>query len=200
MNIGFLASHNGSNMQSVIDACRSGFLEATPSIVISNNRKSGALEKAKQESIPHLCLNGFTHPDINSLDQAIFSALKTHNVDVVVLVGYMKKLGPKTLTPFKGRILNIHPSLLPKHGGQGMYGMNVHEAVITSGEKESGITIHLVDADYDTGAILAQTKVDVMTDDTAESLAQRVLQEEHTFLPKVLKRIQEGDIFLTDEI
>jgi phosphoribosylglycinamide formyltransferase-1 len=105
-------------MQAIIDACKSGALQATPSVVISNNGDSGALARAKHEGIPHYHLSGKTHPDPGLLDQAILDALIRHRVDIVVLAGYMKKLGPKTLSRFEGRILNIHPALLPKFGGK----------------------------------------------------------------------------------
>jgi len=196
MNLGFLASHNGSNMQAIIDACKSGALPAKPVLVISNNGDSGALSRARQESIPHCHLSAQTHPSPVLLDQAILDALLAQEVDVVVLAGYMKKLGEKTLARYAGAILNIHPALLPKFGGQGMYGIRVHEAVLAAGEKESGITIHLVDEEYDRGAIIAQEKVAVLPDDTPQSLAERVLRLEHASFPQVLGKIARGEISL----
>ena len=194
MNIGFLASHGGSNMQAIIDACKSGKLKATPAVVISNNSDSGAIAKAKAEGVPYYYLSGKTHPGPGELDEAILNTFLRHQVDIVVLAGYMKKLGPKTLSHFRGRILNIHPALLPKFGGEGMWGIHVHEAVIAAGEKESGVTIHFVDEQYDTGAILAQTRVPVMPDDTPETLAARVLIQEHILYPATLQKIVSGEI------
>jgi phosphoribosylglycinamide formyltransferase-1 len=194
MNIGFLASHGGSNMQAIIDACKSGKLQATPAVVISNNSNSGAIARAIAEGVPYYYLSGKTHPGPGELDDAILDAFLHHSVDIVVLAGYMKKLGPKILTHFRGRILNVHPALLPKFGGEGMYGIHVHEAVIAAGEKESGVTIHLVDEQYDTGAILAQTRVPVMPDDTPETLAARVLEQEHILYAKTLQRIVTSEI------
>jgi len=199
MNIGFLASHGGSNMQAIIDACRAGRLHAAPVVVISNTGDSRALERARTEGIPSYHLSGTTHPDPDGLDRAILDALVRHNVDVVALAGYMKKLGPKTLAHFKGRILNIHPALLPKHGGKGMWGMHVHEAVIAAGEKESGATVHLVDEEYDRGPILAQVRVPVMPGDTPETLAARVLIQEHIIYPATLEKIATGEIGLAGE-
>ncbi|NLT21751.1 MAG: phosphoribosylglycinamide formyltransferase [Syntrophorhabdus sp.] len=199
MNIGFLASHGGSNMQAIIDACKAGRLHATPVVVISNNGDSRALERARVEGIPSYHLSGTTHPDPESLDQAILDALVRHKVNVVALAGYMKKLGPKTLAHFKGRILNIHPALLPKHGGKGMWGMHVHEAVIAAGETESGVTVHLVDEEYDRGPILAQVRVPVMPGDTPETLAARVLEQEHIVYPATLEKIATGEIVLAGE-
>jgi phosphoribosylglycinamide formyltransferase-1 len=194
MNIGFLASHGGSNMQAIIDACKSGKLKSTPAVVISNNSDSGAIAKAKTEGVPYYYLSGKTHPGPGELDDAILNAFLRHQVDIVVLAGYMKKLGPKTLAHFQGRILNIHPALLPKFGGEGMYGIHVHEAVIAAGEKESGVSIHFVDENYNTGAILAQTRVPVMPDDTPETLAARVLKQEHILYAETLQRIVTGEI------
>jgi phosphoribosylglycinamide formyltransferase-1 len=196
MNIGFLASHGGSNMQAIIEACKSGKLQATPAVVISNNSTSGAIERAKTEGVPYYYLSGKTHPEPGELDDAILDAFLRHAVDVVVLAGYMKKLGPKTLSHFRGRIVNIHPALLPKFGGEGMYGIHVHEAVIAAGEKESGVTIHFVDEQYDTGAILAQTRVPVRPDDTPETLAARVLEQEHILYAETLQKIATGEILL----
>jgi phosphoribosylglycinamide formyltransferase-1 len=194
MNIGFLASHGGSNMQAIIDACKSGKLQAAPAVVISNNSDSGAMARAKTEGVPRYYLSGKTHPEPGALDEAILGAFLRHAVDIVVLAGYMKKLGPKTLSHFRGRIVNVHPALLPKFGGEGMYGIHVHEAVIAAGEKESGVTIHFVDEQYDTGAILAQTRVPVKPDDTPETLAARVLEQEHILYAETLQRIVTGEI------
>lgn len=194
MNVGFLASHGGSNMQAIINACKSGKLQATPAVVISNNSNSGALAHAKAEGVPYYYLSGKTHPKPEELDHTILDAFLRHAVDIVVLAGYMKKLGPKTLSHFRGRIVNVHPALLPKFGGEGMYGIHVHEAVIAAGEKESGVTIHFVDEQYDTGAILAQTRVPVKPDDTPETLAARVLEQEHILYAETLQRIVTGDI------
>lgn len=196
MNIGFLASHNGSNMQAIIDACRSGVLQAEPAVVISNNNRSGAISRAKHEGIPCYHLSAKTHAEPGELDQAILNALLKHKVDIVVLAGYMKKLGHRTLSQFPGRILNIHPALLPKYGGKGMYGMYVHEAVIAAGETESGVSIHVVDAEYDTGQIIAQACVPVEPTDTPKILAARILKREHTFFAEILQKIATGAITL----
>ncbi len=196
MNLGFLASGRGSNMQAVIDACKSGHLTARPRVVISNNSGSGALTRARQEGIPHYHLSGKTHPDPAKLDDAILDALLRHEAELVILAGYVKRLGPLVLDRYAGRIINIHPALLPRFGGQGMYGARVHEAVLAAGEQETGVTIHLVDAEYDTGPIVAQCRVKVLGDDTIESLAQRVLDREHSFLVETVGKIVLGKITL----
>ena len=194
MKLGFLASHNGSNMQAIIEACKTDALCAQPVVIISNNADSGALAKAKQENIPHYHLSSATHPSPEQLDQAILDALLKHDVDIVILAGYMKKLGDLTLNHYAGAILNIHPALLPKFGGQGMYGIHVHEALLAAGERETGVTIHLVTEEYDRGAIIAQAKVPVMPDDTPQSLQARVLKTEHATFSRVLQLIESGEL------
>lgn len=127
----------------------------------------------------------------------MLTALLSHEVDLLILAGYMKKIGPSVLARFAGRVLNIHPALLPKFGGRGMYGIRVHQAVLAAGESETGVTIHIVDTEYDTGQIIAQTRVPVLTDDNPESLAKRVLEREHSFLIETLQQIVGGEISLS---
>jgi phosphoribosylglycinamide formyltransferase-1 len=195
-NIGILASHNGSNAQAIIDACKTGLLQAVPVVIISNNSNSGAIVRAKQEGIPFYHLSHVTHSQPEQLDQVILDTLRKHNVDIVVLAGYVKKLGPKTLAGFKGNVINTHPSLLPKFGGQGMYGINVHKAVIAAREKETGVSVHVLEEEYDTGPVIAQAKIRVLPNDTPETLQARVLELEHAFLPKTLQKIISGEIIL----
>jgi phosphoribosylglycinamide formyltransferase 1 len=192
--LGFLASHRGTNMQAVIDACRAGRIPAQPVVVISNNRLSGALKRAAAADIDGYHLSSKTHPDPAHLDTAILQALRKHKVDLVILTGYLKKIGPKTLPGYRGRIINIHPSLLPKYGGPGMYGLRIHEAVLAARERTTGVTIHRVEGAYDEGAVLAQNLVPVKTDDTPESLAARVLEVEHTLLVETVRKIAKGEI------
>lgn len=194
MNLAFLASHRGSNMQAVIEACKEGRLPAHPCVVISNNGAAEALDVARREQIPCYHLSTRTHPEPEHLDMAILQVLLRHGADLVVLAGYMRKSGPNTLAQYKGRVINIHPALLPKFGGRGMYGANVHRAVLAAGEKETGVTIHLVDEEYDHGKILAQRRVPVMEGDTVETLAQRVLACEHDFLVETIGRIVSGEL------
>jgi phosphoribosylglycinamide formyltransferase-1 len=196
MNLAFFASHQGSNMQAVIDACQSGRLHARVCAVISNNSRSEALARAKQAGIPAYHLRSQTHPDPDQLDQATLRVLQDHGTDLIILAGYMKKLGRLTLADYPGRILNIHPALLPKFGGQGLYGRAVHEAVLKAGEVETGVTIHLVDEEYDHGRIVAQCRMPVLETDTVDTLAERVLQKEHEFLVETLRQIIDGGIRL----
>jgi phosphoribosylglycinamide formyltransferase-1 len=193
--LGFLASHGGSNMQAIIDACKAGRLDARPCVVISNNSDSMALERAKNEGIPHYHISSQTHPGPLE-DEEILRVLQRHGVDTVILAGYMKKLGPMTLQAYRGRILNIHPALLPKFGGKGMYGKRVHEAVLAAGEKVTGVTIHSVDENYDAGPIINQCQVPVLEGDTVDSLAERVLKHEHVLYVETLQKIADGRIIL----
>lgn len=194
--LGILVSGRGSNMLAIMNTCEQGKLAASIEVVISNNADSKALIIAREKGIHTACLSSQKYPDPEVLDKAMLETLSAFNVDLVVLAGFMKKIGPLTLAAFKGRIINIHPSLLPRFGGQGMYGMNVHQAVIASGEKETGVTIHLVDAEYDKGTILAQRSLAVEQDDTAESLAARVLQLEHVLYSETIQKIIDGSIIL----
>jgi len=179
-------------VQAIIDACRAGRITAEPCVVISNNRDAEVLARARRAGVPALHLSARTHPDPAALDGAIADALSAHGATLVVLAGYMKRIGPVTLARFPGRIINVHPSLLPRYGGQGMYGARVHAAVLAAGERTSGATVHLVDAEYDRGAILARRTVPVHAGDTPESLAQRVLQVEHALYVETLDRIARG--------
>ena len=183
-------------MQAIIDACTSGCLEAEPRVVISNNSSSPALERARREGIPYFHLSGRTHQSPEDLDRAILETLEAHQVNLVVLAGYMKRLGRQTLSRYPGLILNIHPALLPRYGGRGMFGRRVHEAVLAAGDRVTGVTIHRVDLRYDHGEIVAQCEVPVVEGDTADSLSERVLQREHEFYVETLRRISRGEIDL----
>lgn len=196
LQLGLLSSHIGSNIQAIVQACQNGSLGAVPRVIISNNSGSNVLAYARAEQIPSYHLSSKTHPETESLDRAMLEVLQRHEVDLVVLSGYMKKLGPMTLAHYQNRTLNIHPSLLPRFGGQGMYGPRVHEAVLASGETTTGITVHLVDAEYDQGPIVAQCELPVLPGDTAATLAARVLQQEHLFYVETLRKISKGSLRL----
>jgi phosphoribosylglycinamide formyltransferase-1 len=179
VNLGLLASHGGTNVQAHLDAWSDGATNARPVVVISNNSGSGALGRASKTGIPAVHLSGVTHPDGSALDAAIRDTLVQHNVEVVALCGYMKRIGPLTLERFAGRILNVHPGPLPAFGGQGMYGLRVHEAVIAAGLDESEVCIFVVEAAYDEGPVIARRSVPVLPDDDPETLAARMRPVEH---------------------
>lgn len=196
LTLGLLASHRGSNVQAVVEACRTGRLDARPGVVISNNTNSGVLQFAAASGIPAQRIGGPAFADDHARDAAILETLRSHAVDLVLLLGYMKLLGPRTTAEYRGRILNTHPALLPRHGGKGMYGARVHEAVLAAGDPETGVTVHLVDEEYDHGDIVAQCRVPVQQGDTVDSLAARVLEREHAFLVETLQAIASGHIAL----
>ncbi len=192
MNIAVLASHEGTTLQAVLDACAAGQIAARVALAISNNAASGALRRARLAGVEAVHLSGATHPDPRELDRALCAALEERQIDLILLAGYMKRLGPVTLERFAGRILNTHPALLPRFGGQGMYGARVHRAVLASGERVSGASIHLVDGGYDTGPLLAQVRVPVERDDTDETLAARVQAAERALVVEVLADVASG--------
>jgi phosphoribosylglycinamide formyltransferase-1 len=197
LRIAFFASHGGSSAYHIMQACHDQRLAAEPCLLISNNSKSLAIERAAQMGVPTYHFSAQTHPDPHELDQAILAVLKAHQVNLIILSGYMKKLGPATLVAFAGRVLNVHPALLPNYGGQGMYGNAVHEAVLAAGDKVTGVTIHVVDKEYDHGPIVAQCEVPVLPGDTVEMLRERVLQQEFVLYLDTLQKIVQGEIRLT---
>ena len=191
LKIGVLASGGGTNLQSIIDRSIDGSINGDIVVVISNNSKAKALKRASNHGIDTLHISTVTVGSEEEVDKRIVKEMVSRDVDIIVLAGYMKKIGPNLLDAYRGKIVNIHPALLPKFGGTGMYGMRVHEAVINSGEKESGPTVHYVDNKYDHGPIIAQVKVPVYPEDTPEELQKRVLAQEHKLLPAVIQNIAE---------
>ena len=191
LKIGVLASGGGSNLQSIIDKSLEGSMNGDVVVVISNNSKAKALQRAANHGIDGLHISSFTEGTQEKADKKICAEMVSRGVDLIVLAGYMKSVSSELLDTCEGRIINIHPALLPKFGGTGMYGMHVHEAVIASGEKESGPTVHYVDSKYDHGSTIAQVKVPVYPEDTPEILQKRVLVEEHKLLPEVIQKIAE---------
>lgn len=196
MNFGVLASHEGTTLQSLLDAVAAGRIQGRVAVVIGNNSDAGALRRARAASVRTVHLSSKTHPEPAALDAAIRGALVENGADVVFLAGYMKKLGPLVLDAFAGRILNTHPSLLPDFGGTGMYGDRVFEAVLAAGVTETGVSIHLVDANYDTGAVVRQCHVPVLPGDTLHELKARVRAREKDFVVETLAAIAAGELRL----
>ena len=184
LRLGVLASGRGSNLQALLAAIDRGDLPAEVAVVVSNNSRAGALELARARNIPAKHISTRTHEHVGA---ALLECLREHQVDVVVLAGYMRLVPPAVIEAFAGRIVNIHPAPLPRFGGPGMYGMHVHEAVLRSGADKSGPTVHLVSEHYDEGPILAHREVPVLPDDTPETLAARVLEAEHALYWRVLR-------------
>jgi phosphoribosylglycinamide formyltransferase-1 len=174
MIISFLASHGGSSARALIAAMRSGQLAARPGIVITNNRDSAIFHWCLDNDIPVRHISSKSHRGEDNTDEAIASVLADAGTTLVVCSGYMKKVGPHVLQKFPGHVLNIHPALLPAHGGKGMYGDHVHTAVLAAGETQSGATVHVVTAGIDEGPLVLQRSVPVLPDDTLETLRARV--------------------------
>ena len=179
--VAVLASGGGTNLQALLDALNGESIAPLARVtrVITNRPDAGALERARRSGVPATVLKdpGDAAELLAALDQA---------ADLVVLAGYLKLVPPAVVARFRWRMINIHPALLPAHGGPGMYGRRVHEAVLASGAVESGVTVHYVDEQFDRGPIIAQARVPVLTGDTAETLAARVLDAEHRLLPLVV--------------
>ncbi len=188
MKISFLASHGGSSARKIIETIEHGELPGFEiGILITNNKDSAIYDWCLTHSIEVFHISSKTHSD--NEDQAIKKALQSAGTELIVLSGYMKKIGPQTLSAYSGKILNIHPSLLPKFGGRGMYGDFVHAAVIEAGETASGATVHFVTDAYDEGPLLLQKEVPVLSGDTVESLGQRVRAIEGDLYIDALKRL-----------
>ena len=187
LKIGVMASGGGSNFKAIIDHIGEGDLEAQCKFLITNNAGCGAVSHAQEYGIPVYHISGKTHPVAADYEAAMMEVLNKYDVDLLILAGYMKALPVCMIQRMPDRILNIHPSLLPKYGGKGFWGIHVHEAVVAAHDKESGATVHLVSEEIDKGTILAQTKVPVMSDDTPEVLAARVLEQEHNLYWKTIR-------------
>jgi phosphoribosylglycinamide formyltransferase-1 len=198
LKLGFLASHGGSSMRAIVTAIREQRLDAETRLAISNNGDSPALAFAREAGLDARHISARTQGSADAADAAICDAMRSSGVELIVLSGYLRKLGPCVLDAYRHRILNIHPALLPRYGGEGMYGRKVHEAVIAAGDAVSGATIHLVDAEYDTGPILARVEVPSHPGDTAEGLEQRVMAAEPAFFVQTLQAISEGRLKLPE--
>lgn len=181
-------------MRAIVGAIEAGDLAAEARLVVSNNRSSPALAFAAAHGLTALCIP--TQGDPEAADLHLCRALEAADVDLVVLSGYLRRLGPRTLERYAGRVLNIHPGPLPEFGGEGMYGRRVHEAVIAAGVAASSICIHVVDEEYDRGPVVARRAVPVEPGDTAEALQARLTALEPAFFVETVRRVVEGEIVL----
>lgn len=195
LKIGFLGSHNGSNMQAILDGIANGSVQAEAKVLISNNSQAPIIDKAKTAGLKTFHISTKLFPE-SEIGNEIANIMKGNEIELIILAGYMKKIDDNLIARFRNRIVNIHPALLPKFGGEGMFGMNVHKAVVESGEKISGATVHLVNGEYDSGKILAQAEVQVLPQDTSEILAAKVLIAEHKLYPETIDKIAKGEISL----
>jgi len=194
MTLGVLISGNGSNLQALIDAIDSKYLTARIGVVVSNRVGAYGLVRANQKNIPIKVLlrNEFDTED--EYDLALIRTLKEYQIDLVVLAGFLSILSSQVVNTIKGRIINVHPSLIPAFCGKGYYGENVHKAVIAYGVKLSGATVHFVDEGTDTGPIIFQEAVNVEEHDDAASLSRKILTLEHRLLVESVKMIVQGKI------
>lgn len=194
--MGVLVSGGGSNLQSIIDSCETGYLPAETAVVISNKPEVYALERANKHDIPAYTLLSKDYKTSREYEDELIFILEKHDVDLVVLAGFIKVLSPYFVSKFTRKIVNIHPSLIPSFCGRGFYGKKVHEAVIEYGVKITGVTVHFVDEGTDTGPIILQRAVPVKDDDTPDTLAARVLIEEHKIYPEALKLYAEDRLII----
>lgn len=192
LKLAVLASGRGSNFEALVRAGKDGRLNAQFALLIVSKPDTGALEIASAHGIPAICLRRGDFENRGAFVAAMQSALVASGAETLALAGYMKKLPPEVISAYAGRIFNIHPGLLPAFGGQGMFGRHVHQAVLDAGCKVSGVTVHLVDERYDHGPIVAQRCVPVLPDDDAQTLAARVLKEEHCLFAEVLGAVAQG--------
>ena len=192
MRLAVLASHEGSTLQALIDACATRTLNAEVVLVVSNNSKAGALRRAATANIDTRHISAITHGGEDGANQAIANALAETKADWVLLLGYMKKMGEAILCQFSGRIINTHPALLPDFGGQGFFGRKVHEAVYAAGVSETGATLHIVGQEYDTGPIIAQIRVPVLSGDDVDAIEKRVKTAERKLLVDTLRQLEAG--------
>lgn len=180
------ASGSGTNFQAIIDSIRSGSLQAEIAGLIADRKRIMAIERAKRHKIP---VEIIPAEPSDTFSIRLLTQLKRWDPDLIVLAGYLKKIPDRIVSIYRRKIINIHPALLPKHGGKGYYGLKVHQAVLDSNDKETGCSVHYVDEEYDRGPVIGRRIVPVYSSDDAKSLAKRVLKAEHQLLPAVIKKI-----------
>jgi phosphoribosylglycinamide formyltransferase-1 len=192
LRIGVLVSGGGTNLQAIIDACNKGQVNAEVAVVISSAPTAFALQRAAQHGIPAQAIDHHQFPNREAFEQALITELEAHDVGLVCLAGFMRVLTPLFVRHYAGRIMNVHPAVLPAF--KGLWGRHVHEAVLRSGARFSGCTVHFVTEDVDEGPIIIQKVVPVLDDDTADTLAARVLEQEHEAYPEAIRRFAEDRI------
>lgn len=183
----------GSNMKNIIEACNENYAKGTVKAVIGI-KESPAIDIAKSYNVPTVLINPKDYINDEEYQNAVYRCIKEYNTDLICLAGYMKLLGGKCLDEYENRIMNVHPALIPMFYGKGMYGHHIHEAAIKRGVKISGCTVHFVDREYDTGPIILQTPVYVQPNDTPETLAARILPEEHKTYREAVRLFCDGKL------
>lgn len=194
VNIGVLISGGGTNLQAIIDKIEDGHINGEIKVVISNKEDAYGLTRAKNHGIEALYINRKKFSSEEEYNEKIIEELKKRKVELVVLAGYLKILSESFIENYRGRIINIHPSLIPSFCGKGCYGEKVHQMALDRGVKITGVTVHFVDEGADTGPIILQRVVEVKMDDTVESLQKRTLEVEHEIFPEAIKLYCEGKL------
>jgi len=197
LRIAVLASGSGTNLQSIIDACESGQIDGKVVLVVSNNEDAFALERGSKHGAEAVFIDHRGKPR-EEHEKEVAAEIDGHDIDLIVLAGYLRMLTSYFVSKYKNMIINIHPALLPRFGGKGMHGQKVHEAVLDSGDEESGCSVHLVTAEIDGGPVIGQMRVPVMPGDTPDTLQARVLEKEHILLPLVVQWFAEGRVRFVD--
>jgi phosphoribosylglycinamide formyltransferase-1 len=192
--LAILISGRGSNMQAFVEACASGRLDAEIAVVLSSNPEAAGLRGAADAGLRSCCLDHRQYPSREAFDRALVNALLPLEVDLVILAGFMRILTPVFIEPFSGRLLNIHPSLLPKYPG-----LDTHQRALDAGDSEAGVTVHFVTPELDGGPPVLQARVPILADDTAASLADRVIVQEHVIYPIAARWFIEGRLKLTEQ-
>ena len=202
INVVVLVSGGGTNLQALIDSIENGQVSgAKIAAVISNKKDAYALTRAANHNIPGMCISPGDYDCREEFAIALMDALESYKADLIVLAGYLVIVPEQVIEKYAGRIINIHPSLIPSHCGPGFYGLHVHESVLARGNKVTGATVHFVDEGTDTGPIILQKAVDVLEDDTPETLQRRVMEQaEWIILPKAVDMIANGKIKIDDNI
>jgi len=194
LKLACLVSGGGTNLQAIIDNIESGHLDARIVAVISNVPGAGALGRAQKHGIPWFVVNNNDYPTRQLFDRELSAIIDRQKAQLICLCGFLRIFSPFFIDHYPGRIINIHPALLPSYGGKGFYGHKVHQAVLASGEKVSGCTVHFVDKEVDHGPIILQRTVPVLAEDTPDTLADRVLKEEHIAYSQAISMIAHGKL------
>jgi phosphoribosylglycinamide formyltransferase-1 len=194
MNCAVFASGGGTNFQSLLDRKAAGELHVSFVLMVGNNSTAGAMERARKHDIPTLHLSPAHFDTEGEYVERLERALDEHEVELIVLAGYMKMIPSRIVQRYRNRIVNVHPALLPAFGGKGLYGGRVHQAVVEYGAKVTGVTVHFVDEQYDHGPVILQRVIEVRDDDDAETLAARVLELEHDSYWRAIEAIAGGAI------
>jgi len=198
LNLGILVSGGGTNLQAIIDSIESGYLkDCSIAVVVSSRAGAYALERANKHNIPSTVISRKAYESIEAYDDALIQCFENHSVGLVVMAGFLTMVGEKFIEKYRGRIMNIHPSLIPSFCGKGYYGIIPHQKALEYGVKITGATVHFVEPEYDSGPVILQKAVEVRDDDTPETLQKRVMEEaEWKILPQAIKLFSEGRLVL----